>query len=715
MIYQGSALTVATVGSGMAELCFDRQQDRVNKFDQNALLELDEAITAISDQKSISGLLLTSAKDSFIVGADITMFTDLFRQPEDTIKAWLKTANDIFCRLEDLSLPTVSAINGIALGGGLELLLATDYRVMANDAKIGFPEVKLGVIPGFGGTVRLPRVIGADNAIEWIASGKDQNPQTALACGAVDAVVAPEHLRQAGLDLLQQCMAGHFDYQKQRSRKLEAISLNKMEATMAFTTAKGLVAQQAGPHYPAPLTAANAIEKHAFLPRDEALAVEADAFVSVAKTPVANALVGMFLNDQAVKKIAGKQSQGTAEIHRAAVIGAGIMGGGIAFQSASRGTPTVMKDIQPGALETGMAEAGKLLARSVEKGQISVADMAAVLGAITPTLSDDALATVDIVVEAVVENEKVKTGVLAGLEKMIKTDIPLVSNTSTISISRMSDSLERPEMFAGMHFFNPVHRMPLVEVIRGEKTANSTVATVVNYARKLGKTPIVVNDCPGFLVNRVLFPYFSGFGLLMRDGADFLEIDKVMERFGWPMGPAYLLDVIGIDTAVHAADVMADAFPDRMSVESGKPSKLMFEHKRLGQKNGRGFYRYQPGRKGKTEKTVDPEAVELVRQHFDGDTAFDKEDIVHRMMLPMCLETSRCLEENIVASAVEADLAMVLGLGFPPFIGGPLRYIDSIGTAKFVELCRAHQHLGPLYEPTRLLLSMAESNSTFFA
>jgi len=324
------------------------------------------------------------------------------------------------------------------------------------------------------------------------------------------------------------------------------------------------------------------------------------------------------------------------------------------------------------------------------------------------------------VVEAVVENPKVKGAVLSEVEGLVGDETILASNTSTISITRLASSLKRPENFCGMHFFNPVHRMPLVEVIRGEKTSDAAVAATVAYARAMGKTPIVVNDCPGFLVNRVLFPYFGGFSQLMAQGADFQRVDKVMEKFGWPMGPAYLLDVVGMDTAVHAGEVMAEGFPERMGSLGGNGEKsaiqAMFENDRLGQKNDRGFYAYEEDRKGKPKKVSDEAAIALVKSVAKESREFSDEEIISRMMVPLCLETVRCLEDGIVGTPAEADMALIYGIGFPPFRGGALRYVDAMGVAAFVKLADdLAEELGPLYAPTEKLREMAAAGETFYA
>ncbi|MCL1140739.1 fatty acid oxidation complex subunit alpha FadB [Shewanella pneumatophori] len=714
MIYQSPTIEVELLENNIAHLCFNAQGS-VNKLDRATLDSLNAALDSIQQDSSIKALMLSSAKDAFIVGADITEFLGLFAEDDTVLQSWIEQANDVFNKLEDLPFPTLSAINGFALGGGCETILATDFRIADTTARIGLPETKLGIIPGFGGTVRLPRVIGTDNALEWITSGKDQRPDAALKVGAIDAVVAPEHLKSAALKMLNDALAEKLDWQTRRAKKKAPLTLPKLEAMMSFATAKGMVFKVAGKHYPAPMAVISVIEQAAQYGRAEALQVEHQAFVKLAKTEVAQALIGIFLNDQLVKGKAKKAGKLAKPVSSAAVLGAGIMGGGIAYQSASKGTPIVMKDIAQPALDLGLGEAAKLLTAQVKRGRSNPAKMAAVLNNITPALDYAPVKDADVVVEAVIEHPKVKSMVLAEVEQHVSEDAIITSNTSTISINLLAKSLKKPDRFCGMHFFNPVHKMPLVEVIRGENSSDETIASVVAYASKMGKTPIVVNDCPGFFVNRVLFPYFAGFSGLLADGADFAAIDKVMEKqFGWPMGPAYLLDVVGLDTGHHAQAVMAEGFPDRMG-KSGKDAiDVMFAAERFGQKNSKGFYQYSVDRRGKPKKDLDPTSYELLQAEFGEQKAFESDEIIARTMIPMIIETVRCLEEGIIASPAEADMGLVYGLGFPPFRGGVFRYLDTMGVANFVALADKYAHLGGLYQVTDTMRELAANNGSYY-
>ncbi|MCO7227054.1 fatty acid oxidation complex subunit alpha FadB [Pleionea sp. CnH1-48] len=713
MIFEGQSLTCQLLEDGIAEVCFNNQAESVNKFDQNTLAELSSINEALQGNSDVKGAIVTSGKPVFIVGADITEFLGLFAHTREELLDWTAKANAVFNAFEDLPFPTVAAINGIALGGGMEMVLSCDLRVASNDAAVGLPETKLGLIPGFGGTTRLPRVIGADNAIEWIATAKQFKPQDALKVGAIDALVEADVLRDAAIQMAKDAAAGQINWQARREQKKAPLKLNKLESAMAFTTAKGMVGAKAGPHYPAPMEAIRVVEESARLSRDEALKIEHEGFVNVAQTPVASSLIQIFLNDQLLKKkakIAAKSS--SKAIKSSAVLGAGIMGGGIAYQSASKGIPAVMKDINDPALELGMSEATKLLNKGVERGKLTTAKMAKVISSIKPTLSYHDVEGVDVVVEAVVENPKVKDSVLQEVEGIIAEDAILTSNTSTISIDLLAKNLKRPEKFCGMHFFNPVHKMPLVEVIRGEKTSDDTVAAVVAYASAIGKSPIVVRDCPGFFVNRVLFPYFRAFSQLLQDGADFRQVDKVMERFGWPMGPSYLLDVVGIDTAAHCVGVMAEGFPERMSPLANDPVELLYKADRYGQKSGSGFFAYTKDKKGRPKKDVDPAIFDIIGQPSK---EMDPQDISDRMMLPMLFEVIRCMEEGIVETAAEADMGLVYGLGFPPFRGGALKYADELGAAKLVELAEKYAHLGAAYTAPESLKANAAEGKTFYS
>lgn len=713
MLFDGKSIQVKDDG-GIIHFIFNIKEGSANVIGNLMMEEFPKALEAVKSQSSAKGLIYRSEKEHFIFGADITEFMEHFKRSESEIESWILEMNKTLNEFEELPYPTVCAINGFALGGGFEVCLTADYRIAAAGAKVGLPETKLGIMPGWGGSVRLPRIAGADHAIEWITSGKQYKVEDAMKVHAIDAVVAPDKLESAALKYLQRAIDGEFDYKTRRAQKNSPLKLNKTEATMTFETAKGFVLGVAGKNYPAPVKAVEVMQEACSLDKLGAINVEAKAFAFLAKTPQAESLVTVFLGDQYLKKVSKKVTKDASKTKRAAVLGAGIMGGGVAYQSASKGTPIVMKDINDQALELGMNEAGKLLNKLVSRKKIDTQAMAKTIAMISPTLSYGDFETVDTVVEAVVENIKIKKAVLGELEDKVKPETVIASNTSTISITELAKDLKRPENFCGMHFFNPVHRMPLVEVIRGEKTSDATIAKTVQYALQMGKTPIVVNDCAGFLVNRVLFPYFNGFNKLIEDGVDYQRIDKVMEKFGWPMGPAYLMDVVGVDTGDHAATIIGDAFPDRMKMDNETIVQVMHKESRLGQKNGIGFFKYELDRKGKPKKIVDEGVQKIIDKVVKRKVEVTDEEIVDRMMLPMIFECARCLEENIVGTPQEVDMGLLLGLGFPPFRTGALKYADTVGLQNIVDKAGKFAELGKMYAPTEGFLERAKNNQNYY-
>jgi len=715
MLFTGNTQKLS-LRDNVLELCFDSQAGKVNVLNREALTELGDVIDLLEKQKDVSGLILTSAKPTgFIVGADITEFLGYFSEPDNVLREMVDRVNGLFNRLEDLPYPTVSLINGNAQGGGFEICLATDFRLASTGAKVGLPEVKLGIMPGWGGTVRLPRLIGIDNAIEWMCTGATRRATAALKESAVDAVLEEDKLAAGAQSIFKQCADGKLDIAERRALKKSPLTLSPLELAMAYESARGVVGAKAGPHYPSPLTIIETIKDHAGKARDEALPFESDNFVKLCKTDVAGSLVGIFLKDQHINRVAKKYMGAAGKVEQTAVLGAGIMGGGVAYQSASNGVPIVMKDIRQEALDDGLEEVGKLLNKQLQRGRLKPAGMVDVLNAIQPALSYGEFKDVDLVVEAVVENPKIKQSVLAEVESQVSDDTIITTNTSTISVNLLSSALKRPENFCGMHFFNPVHLMPLVEVIRADSSSEKAIATTVAYAKAMRKTPIVVNDCPGFLVNRILFAYFSGFDRLIADGGNPQQIDKVMEKYGWPMGPAYLLDVVGLDTGKHAAAVMAEGFPDRMSSGEGSVIDAMYNAERYGQKNGIGFYKYEIDRKGKPKKLPDPDGDKVVASVQSGQKEFEAQEIIERLMIPMCIETARCVEDDIVSSPAEADMGLVYGVGFPAFRGGALHHVDKIGLAEFCKSADKYEALGPLYHPTTKMRDMAKNNTGFYA
>lgn len=717
-MYQGQFFQLNTLSSesDIIELVFDAQQDPVNTLRREALLELEECVGKIEASEAC-GLVIRSAKKLFSAGADVKAFRNLFKDGHAAIEDYLAWVHSIYNRIEDLELPKVAIINGVAAGGGVELTLLCEYRLATADAKISLPEVKLGILPGWGGATRLPRIVGADTAMTWLTTGKNFKTDKAIADHVVDGLASnnPDEAMCQAVQVLRDAIAGDLDWRAKQDEKRQPLPLNDYELAMSVNVARGMVAKAAGPHYPAAGLILDTIEKSARAERNDALAIETSSIVKCVESGVADALVNIFLSDMAVKNIAKQHAKASTQTEELGVIGAGIMGGGIAYVSADRGMDVVMKDINKQGLALGLNEANNLLAKQVTRGRKTPQKMGEVLNRISPTLHNASLENCDLLIEAVVENPIVKEKVLAQLEQTAPNAV-IASNTSTLMISGLAQALEKPENFCGIHFFNPVHKMPLVEVIRGEKTSEATIAKAVNYVLQLGKTPVVVNDCAGFLVNRCLTPYFLAFNQIVVDGGDVPTIDKVMSKgFGWPMGPATLLDVIGLDTASHCVDVMDEAFPARLKKPEVNIIEMLNAAGQMGQKSQHGFFRYEKDRKGRLKPAASVETQALFAENCAQPVEMSAEEIQWRMMLPMMFEAIRCLDEGIIASAEEGDIAFIYGTGFPPFRGGLFYYMDTVGAAQLLEIAQQYTYLGSLYQIPQGLIDHAEQKRSFYA
>jgi len=712
MIYSGITLTLNTDTFGIAELQFIRQDSQANKLDLQTLNEIRHAISYLKQESDVRGLIMSSAGSVFIDSLFCTELP-LCNMDKRTLILLLLRTHSLFLSIEKLPFPTVAVINGEALGGGFEIALACDFRILSEEASVGFPEINFGVLPALGGTVRFSRLVGLETSLEWILSGKAQCAKTALLDGAVDKVVKAELLNNQSWQFLLEKIEQGPDYLHARLKKQVALESKETDICLLERDLKKYIGKKTS-HNPATEVVIELIHRHSLLDYGEAQVEEVKTFSTLAYNAVAKNLIGLFHNERSLEiKTQKFVSQGNA-VSKVAVVAAGILGGEIAFQSASAGTPVVMKEISELALEFGLVEGCTQLNKQVDNGQVDEGVKAQILSSIEATLDYCNFGEVDLVVEAVVDNSKTKGRVLADVEQCVSKGTVLTSNTSTISINHLASSLQNPENYCGLHFFNPVSLMPLVEVVKGALSSDQAIASTVAYAISLGKTPIVVNDCPGLLVNRVLIPYFNGFNRLLMDGVDFQRIDKVMEGFGWPVGPAGLIDEIGIDTVVKGDRVMVEGFPERMGHEGITVIEELLASNIIGEKNGSGFYFYGlDERKCRTKKASElvyalidkvQETTITSRLGFNGKALqpceIGDDEIVERMMTPLCLEAIHCLEEGVVETAAEVDVALVLGLGFPRFLGGPLRYIDNMGMPNLRSLVWKYSHLGQLYQLT---------------
>ncbi len=727
------SLRLDILPDGIAQITFDLPGSKANTLGQAVLAEFEailnhlESLTRESKSGASRGLILCSGKPGmFIAGADLKELGSARPDPEQTRKL-VKRGLDIVFRFENLPFPTVAVIDGACMGGGLELALGFDYRLAGSHPKvdIGCPEVKIGLIPGWGGTQRYARIIGPSLACELICAGDSVSGKRAKELGLVFDVVPSERLTDEARRLLAWSTQTK-DWEKARAVKRLPVGLTDEQHAFTFGVARAQVEAKTKGQLPAPMAALEAIAKGCNLPLHEGLKVETEGFVPLVGSTISRNLIAIFFMTQRLQKDTGVgERRGVSppsevvhggltprrsplEITNVGVIGAGIMGSGVAGAHIRRGIPALMADVSPPALEKGVASITKSMQSRFDIGRMTQAEMLKALGLLSTTQNLALMADRDLVIEAVVENEEVKTQTYRDLMKILPADSILASNTSTISITRMAQAVSKPENFAGMHFFNPVDRMQLVEVIRGDKTSDATVVSLVALAKRIGKSPIVVRDCPGFLVNRILFPYINESLALLEEGASPREIDKAATTFGMPMGPITLNDLVGLDTALYAGKVVNTAFASR-----AKDSRMLDElvkAGRLGQKSGAGFYSYAKGSRGLDDPAFDA-ILERCRQ---GRRAISQEEITDRLFLPMLVEASLILTENIVRDPADVDMGLILGLGFPTFRGGLLRWADTIGLDKTMATMAKYAHLGPRFEPTEQIKRLAAERKGFF-
>lgn len=700
-------------------LIIDTPGERVNILSSPVMEELANRIEELHGRKDLKSLILISGKEgNFIAGARISEIENLRDPREAAQKAALGQA--VFDKIAALPMTTIVVISGACVGGGLELSLACDFRIAhdTDKTRIGLPEVRLGIIPGFGGTQRLPRLIGIQRSLEYILTGKTVDAKRAYRSGIVDRVIPAEF----SFDMLRSI--GHAFAIEARSpelrRKVEArrkranaqsllLEKNFIGRKVLFEQARKQTRSETKGHYPAPELAIEAVEKGFPLDLKAGLAIEAELAGRAISTEISKNLINIFYLTEEIKKDKGAANftGKTQTFERIGVLGAGIMGGGIAQLMAHNDLPARMKDLNYAAIAKGTEAAAKVFSESVKKRRLTPSDMQNKMALITGTVDYAGFHRVDLVIEAIVENLDIKKKVFAELDGIVPAHAILASNTSSLSITAMASATKRPDKVCGLHFFNPVHRMPLVEVIRGEHTSDATIASMVAFAKKLGKTPIVVKDAPGFLVNRILSAYLAEASRILQEGYSIEEIDEALVQFGMPMGPFNLVDEVGLDVAAKVSHIMIDAFGSRMNAGEGL-DKLAAD-KRLGKKNGKGFYLYQ----GK-DKSVDQGIYDFLNLKPSG-AKLAKSEAQERCVLLMINEAALCLSEEIVRRPHDVDAGMIFGTGFPPFRGGLLRYADTLGVARVIERMEhyANKH-GERFQPAPMLVEMKAGEKKFY-
>lgn len=713
MTAPAGVVTLSFPEPDVAVLTFDDPRKGANVLSRGVLEEFAAHLDALEPRSDLAGLILRSGKPgSFIAGADLREFAAGIDMPRDQVVELCHRGRNLFQRLSRFPFVTVAAIDGLCVGGGAELTVWCDRRILANDAKTqyGFPEVKLGLFPGWGGTARTPRIVGLANAVEMISSGESIDGAAALAMGLADDLVPPERMLDAALRMVRAEQASQ-QYRQDRQRWSRPIDISETELGFLGATASAYIQQHTSGHYPAPTAALEVMLGGAGLDVDAAGQLEAEGMAQLFGTPVNRSLLNIFFLSDRNKKDTGVERADVAPraVKSVAVVGAGIMGAGIAAANVRREVPVTLTDAAPAALAKSVEQILEEVSYSKQLKGPDVHRATHLAPLLNATASDLELAACDVVIEAVVEDGEVKRRVFARLEPLLRPESILASNTSTIPIATLAEGLARPERFCGIHFFNPVRKMPLVEVIRGPATSDETVATAVAYAKSIGKSPIVVHDGPGFLVNRVLFPYMNESLELIAEGVEIRHIEKAAKEFGMPMGPITLYDVVGLDTALSAGKVIWQAFPDR--VLASPILGAMIKAGRLGQKSGAGFFAYKD-RRGKGEP--DPAADQLIAQYVSKRAKYAPEQLAARLFLPMLLEATRLLEEKIVRDVRDVDLGLIFGIGFPPFKGGLLFWADTLGAKKILEMLAPWESLGPRMQPTPLLREMARSGRKFY-
>jgi 3-hydroxyacyl-CoA dehydrogenase/enoyl-CoA hydratase/3-hydroxybutyryl-CoA epimerase len=702
------AFTTRT-SDGIIRLVLDLPGEPVNKITASVVAELEQLLKEVAEETSVRAAVIISGKpDNFIAGADIDQFVKL--QTEEEALELVRGGQALINKIADSSKPVVAAIHGACVGGGFEAALACHYRVATDAPKttIGLPEVQLGIIPAAGGCQRLPRLIGGRAALDIILAGKTVPAKRAFKSGMVDELVHPAILEEVAVKAAARLADGWKPKRSKGGVIGIALDRNPAGRRIVFSTARKKLQEKTGGHYPAPFAALDAVEyglKHGIT---AGLDREAKHFAELAVDEVSRNLVQIFFATTALKKDPGvpQPAPKPARVRNLAIVGSGFMGSGIAGTAVLRGKVDVrLRDADLGRIGLGLSMSRKILDERLKRRRLDRFDHRRLTALLSGGIDWAGFRRADLVIEAVFEDLEVKHRVFRDLEQHTRDDCVLASNTSTIPISRIAQAVQHPERVLGMHFFSPVEKMPLLEVIKGEMTDAATVVTAVDFGQRMGKTVIVVADTPGFWVNRILSPYLNEAGHLLAEGIRIEEIDTAMKQFGFPVGPLQLLDEVGLDVAHKASDVMHDAFGDRMA-----PSYVvarMIDRDRKGRKSQLGFYKYEKG------KRTGPDEALYALLNVEPRPVPDA-DVENRLLFALLNEAARAYDEGVVRAPRDADIGAVFGFGFPPFRGGPLRYIDRLGPGRVVDSLERLKHAyGERFEPAPVLRRMAQADERF--
>ncbi|RHY11227.1 hypothetical protein DYB36_003818 [Aphanomyces astaci] len=699
--FSGDCLSLETRPNGVAIVRLDDKTAKVNTLNAAMTKELVTVLDKVESDADIKSVVLISSKPGcFIAGADIAQLQAATSEAE--VKKLSSNGQVYMNRIQSSKKPFVAAIDGSCLGGGLEVALACHYRVASSGKKtqLALPEVMLGLLPGAGGTQRLPKLVGLQAALDMMLTGKNIKPDKALKMGLVDQVADPYALETAAIDAAEGLASG----KTKKKTKAKGVVNRLLEDTplrsIVFQKAGEMVAKKTGGHYPAPKLILEAAQ--AGYAGSNGFEVESTNFAKLSQTPEAKALMSIFFGQTQLKK--NRYGKPSKPVQTMAVIGAGLMGAGIAQVSATKGIRVLLKDRDAASAAKGEDHVRKSLDDRVKKRRMTGYDRDVVMSNVIPLSDQD---------EAVFEDISLKHKVIQGLEPFLSPDCIVATNTSALSVAEIAKASQRPENVIGMHYFSPVPSMPLLEIIRHPGTSDDVAARAVDVGLRQGKTCIVVKDVPGFYVNRrCLGPYIAETLALVESGVEIERLDKLMTKWGLPVGPITLADEVGVDVGAHVNQTLSQALGVRM--QGGNPAIFqdMINAGFLGKKTGKGFY-IQPTNK-KSKKTINPEAVAIVHKYQTRDLNLSDEDATNRLISRFVNEAILCVQDEIIASPTEGDIGAVFGIGFPPFLGGPFRYVDRIGTAKFNDqLLRYADKYGDQFTPAPLLQDLAKTNKTF--
>ncbi|MDO8602925.1 MAG: 3-hydroxyacyl-CoA dehydrogenase NAD-binding domain-containing protein [Candidatus Omnitrophota bacterium] len=696
------------IENGFAIIEFDQPDSKVNVLSSSSLKELEAVIAQLKNRQDLKGLLISSAKpDIFIAGADIREIEKMASGSD--AEALVKKGQKILNALEELGLPTAALINGVCLGGGLELALACDYRLAgySSKVKLGLPEVKLGIIPGFGGTKRLARLVGLQKALSMILSGDPVSSSEALKIGLVDKLASQDRLLEEGISMISEKKIKRNKF-KPKLKGWVSILLDRtfLGRMILINGTRKFVLKTTKGQYPAPLKALEVVSKNYTSSLEKSLDREAKAFGELGVTQISKNLISVFYLIEKYKKVVWSDVA-PVKIGKCGLLGAGVMGGGIAQLLSFCGIPVRMRDLNYQALGRGLKQAKEVYDYAVKKKKIKPSQAAMGMGLISPTTGYQGFLGADLIIEAVMEDMAIKKAVFKELDSLARPGAVLASNTSCLSVSQMSEGVKDKSRVLGIHFFNPVHRMPLIEIIRTPQTSGAAIATVVEFTRRVGKIPIVVSDTCGFLINRVLLSYLNEAARMLEEGLSIEKVDSVMLRFGMPMGPFTLMDEVGLDVGYKVALILENNFGEKMKVAG--IMKKVYEKKWFGKKSGIGFYLH----KGKN-RVVNKEVYGLL----SGVSAsgVSEEEIMERMVYRMINEAALCLQEKVCSEPSDVDIGMIMGTGFPAFRAGLLRYADSVGCDKIADTMQRfrEKYKSERFLPCSYLLDLAKRNGRFY-